>query len=79
MTSLIYAEIFENSAIVEDDQCKQTEQFLVWMVKGSNYFLSLDHKSKQRNKVKINNMQGCDPYQIKKEEVSGDISKFPPV
>ena len=49
------------------------------MVKGSNYFLSLDHKSKQRNKVKINNMQGCDPYQIKKGEVSGDISKFPPV
>ena len=24
-------------------------------------------------------MQGYDPYQIKKEELSGDISKFPPV
>ena len=27
-------------------------------------------------KVKINNIQGYDPYQIKKEEYSGDISKF---
>ena len=24
-------------------------------------------------------MQGYDPYQIKKEELSGNISKFPPV
>ena len=49
------------------------------MAKGSDYFLSLDDKSKQRYKVKINNIQGCDPYQIKKEKLSGDISKFPPV
>ena len=25
------------------------------------------------------NTQGYDPYQIKKEELSGNISKFPPV
>ena len=49
------------------------------MAKGSNCFLSLDDKSKQRYKIKINNMQRYDPYQIKKEELSGDISKFPPV
>ena len=41
------------------------------MAKGSDYFLSLDDKSKQRYKVKKN--------QRKKEELSGDISKFPPV
>ena len=45
--------------------------------KESDYFLSLDDKSKQIYKVKINNIQGYDPYQIKKEEeYSGDISKF---
>ena len=49
------------------------------MAKVGEYFLSLDHKSKQRNKVKINSIQGYDPYQIKKEELSGDISKFLPV
>ena len=54
------------------------EQFSV-MAKGSNYFLSLDVKSKQRYKVKINTIQGYDHYQIRKEELSGDISKFPPV
>ena len=60
-----------------DKQCKQTERFSV-MAKGSNYFfLSLDGKSKQRYKVKTNNIQGYDPYQIKKEELSGDINKFP--
>ena len=37
------------------------------MVKGSDYFLSLDDKYKQRYKVKNNNIQGYDPYQIKKE------------
>ena len=47
--------------------------------KASNQFLSLGHKSKQRYKVKTNNMQGYDPYQIKKEELSGNISKFPTV
>ena len=49
------------------------------MAKGSDYFLSLDDKSKQRNKVKINNIQGYDFYQIKKEELSSDIIKFSPV
>ena len=49
------------------------------MAKGSDYFLSLDDKSKQRYKVKINNIQWYDPYQIKKEELSGNISKFSPV
>ena len=47
------------------------------MAKGSNYFLSLDDKSKQSYKVKINNIQEYDPYQIKKEKLSGDINKFP--
>ena len=47
--------------------------------KRKRLFLPLDDKSKQRCKVKINNIQGYDPYQIKKEELSGDISKFPPV
>ena len=41
-------------------------------------FLPLDDTSKQRYKVKIN-IQGYDPYQIKKEKLSGNISKFPPV
>ena len=63
---------------MEDRQCKQTERFSV-MAKGSDYFLLLDDKSKQRYKVKINNIQGYDTYQIKKEQLSGDISKFPPV
>ena len=51
------------------------------MAKGSNCFLSLDDKSKQRYKIKINNIQGykINNIQIKKEELSGDISKFPPV
>ena len=30
-------------------------------------------------KVNINNIQGYDLYEIKKEEISGDIRKFPPV
>ena len=38
---------------MEDKQCKETERFLI-MAKGSDYFLSLDDKSKQRFKVKIN-------------------------
>ena len=63
---------------MEDEQCKQTERFSV-MTKGSGYFLSWDDKSKQRYKTKICNIQGYDPHQIKKEEPSGDISKFPPV
>ena len=36
-------------------------------------------KSKQIYKVKINNVQGYGPYQINQEELSVDISKFPPV
>ena len=47
------------------------------MTKQNDYFLSLNGKSKQRYNVKINNMQGYDPYQITQEELSGDISKFP--
>ena len=57
---------FENPAITEDKQCKQTERYSV-MTEGSDYFLSLDDKFKQRHKVKINNIKGYDPYQIKKE------------
>ena len=80
LTSLIYAEKFEfeNPAIMEAKQCKQTERFSV-MAKKSDYFLSLDDESKQKYNVKINNIQGNDPYQIKKEELSGDFSKLPPV
>ena len=39
----------------------------------------LDDKSKQRYKVNINNIEGYYSYQIKKEELSGNISKFPAV
>ena len=63
---------------MEDKQCKQTERFSV-MAKGSDYLLSLDVKSKQRYKLKINKLQRYDPYQMKKEELSDVISKFPPV
>ena len=35
------------------------------MQKGSDCFLSLDHKSKQGYKVKINKIQEYEPYQIK--------------
>ena len=37
------------------------------MAKGSDYFLSLEDKPKQRNQVKINKIQEHDPNQIKKE------------
>ena len=63
---------------MEDKQCKQTERYTV-MAKGSDCFLSLDDKFKQRYQVKINNRNRNDPYQIKKEKLSGNISKFPPV
>ena len=51
LTSLLNAEKFEfeNPAIMEDKQCKQTERFSV-MAKGSDNFLSL-------YKIKINNIQ----------------------
>ena len=41
LTSLIYAEKFEfeNPAIMEDKQCKQTKRFSV-MTKGRDYILS---------------------------------------
>ena len=55
---------FENPTILEDKQCKQVEQFLT-MAKGSDYFVSPDDKSKQIYNVKIHNIQGHDPYQIK--------------
>ena len=61
-----------------DKQCKQTGRFSA-MATGSDYFLSLDNKSKQRYKVKVNSMQGSDPYQIRNEDLSNDISKFLPV
>ena len=63
---------------MEDKLYKQTEWFLL-MTKGSDYFLSLDDKSKQGYKVKINKIQEYDPYQIRKEELSGHVSNFPPV
>ena len=81
LTSLICVEKIEleNPAILEVfKQCEQTERFSA-IAKGNDYFLSLDAKSKQRYKVKINKMQQYDPYQIKKEEFSGNISKFPPM
>ena len=76
-TPLIYAEKFEfkNPAIMEDKQCKQMEQFLA-MAKESNYFLSLDDKSKQIYKVKITNMQGYDPYQIKSWDFQAMLVNF---
>ena len=50
------------------------------MGKGSDYFLSLDDKSKQRYKVKINNIQLITTLiRLKKGQLSRDISKFPPV
>ena len=39
--------------------------------------MSLDDQSKRRYKVTLNIIQGYDPYQIKKEDLSSDISKFP--
>ena len=50
------------------------------MGKGSDYFLSLDDKSKQRYKVKINNIQLITTLiRLKKGQLSRGISKFPPV
>ena len=80
LTSLIYAVKFEfeNPAILEDKQCKQTERYSI-MAKESDCSLSLDDKSKQRYKVKINNIQGYDPHQIKKEKLSGNIVWLSPL
>ena len=63
---------------MEDKQCKQIERFSV-TAERNGCFLSLDDKSKQGYKVKINDIQEYDPYQIKKDELSDDISKFLPV
>ena len=60
---------------MESRQGKQTEQFSV-MAKGSDYFLSLDDKYKQRCKIKINNIRGYEPYQKKKEEVQIILVNF---
>ena len=62
LTSLIYAEKFENPAIMEGKQCKQIEWFLA-MAKG-DYFLLLDDKSKQIYKVKINNIFSVNHFAI---------------
>ena len=77
LTSIFHSEKFEfeSPTIIEDKQCKQTERFLA-MEKGSNYFLSLDDKFKQRYKVKTNNIQSYDAYQIKKKELPANINKF---
>ena len=63
---------------MENKQCKQFKRFSAIAI-GNNRFFVLNDKSKQRYKVKINNIEGYDPYQIKKEELSGNISRFPPV
>ena len=46
------------------------------MAKGSDYFLTLDDKFKQRCKVKINNIQGYDPCQIKKNNFQAVLVSF---
>ena len=48
---------------MDDKQCKQTEQELL---KEAIIFLLLDGKPRQRYKVKINIIQGYEPYHIKK-------------
>ena len=77
LMSLIYAEKFEfeNPAIMEDKQCKQTERFSV-MAKGRDNFLSLDDKSKERYKVKINNTQEYDPYKINRKNFQAILVNF---
>ena len=60
---------------MEDKQYKQTERFSV-MAKASDYFLSLDDKSKQRYKVKTDNMQGYDPYEIKRKNFQAILVNF---
>ena len=60
---------------MENKQCKQMEQHSV-MAKGSNCFLLLDDKFKQRYKVKINNIQGYGPYQIKRKNFQAILVSF---
>ena len=45
-------------------------QWFSLMAKRRDLFLLLDGKSKQRCKVKTNNMQEYNPYHIKKNELS---------
>ena len=59
-------------------------QIARWYAEVVTYFtdfemIEYDDKSKQGYKVKINKIQEYDPYQIRKEELSGHISNFPPV
>ena len=54
---------------MEDKQCKQKKRFSS-VATGSDYFLKLDEKSKQRYKLKVHNIQKYDPYQIKKEKLT---------
>ena len=42
-------------------------------------FFVIRCNSKQRYKVKSNKLKEYDSFQIKREKLSGDISKFPPV
>ena len=60
---------------MEDKQCKQMERFLA-MAKESDYFLSWHDKSEQIYKVKINNIQGCDPYQVKQVRTFSGFQGF---
>ena len=55
---------------MENKLCKQIPRFSAVAI-GSNYFCPLDDKSKQRYKVKINNIE-----QMKREDLSADINKF---
>ena len=48
-------------------------------VKMKQIFFVIRCNSKQRYKVKSNKLKEYDSFQIKREKLSGDISKFPPV
>ena len=71
---------------MEDKQCKQTERFSV-MAEGSNIIICnattncscMINPNKDIKQKLIIYIQEYDPYQIKKEKLSRDISKFPPV
>ena len=45
----------------------------------SVYFKGLENNSKARYKEKINLLGGCDPYDIKKDQMVVNIDKFPSV
>ena len=60
---------------MEDKQFKQMEWFWAMALESDYFFLS-DDKSKQIYKMECNNIQESDLYQIKNEELSGDISNF---